>query len=403
MESVVCFGCGDLGEYFAESYGSYVKIEYFLDNCPVTQKTFCGFDRFVPSKEKCKNKFIVVTNVKYYEKIVLQLNSYGLEEGRNFFSIGEFEKRNSTLRTGLRTIKCWFVDFWDEFNLYDNVFIRALRKDYNVVLDGTNPDFLFCSVFYEKECKAIQYQCVRILYTGENLIPDFNVYDYAIGFDYIIYGDRYLRWPLYRFYPEFEIIKEKHIKYDMDAFMERSFCCRVVSNPNSGYREKIFEELNQRKYVASGGRCKNNLPDRVPVKDKISFLAKYKFNLAIENSNTSGYVTEKIVQAWVAGCIPVYWGSAGTIQREFNKEAFVDCSDFASISDVADYLLKLENDRNALETMLKAPALSENFVDDKLWLFLKKIVDKPEDRRIQRLSAVSGRAKEQEQMYEKRG
>lgn len=400
MENVVCFGCGDFGRYFVEAYGSYLKIEYFLDNCFTSQKTFCGYDRFIPSKRKCENKFIIITNIKYYQEIACQLNDYGLEEERDFLSIGEFEKRNPTLRVGLKTIKCWFVDFWEGFNIYENVFVRSLRKDYNIVFDERNPDFLFCSVFVGKECKALQYQCTRIFYTGENLIPDFNIYDYAIGFDYIIYGDRYLRWPLYRLYPEFESIKEKHKKYDIDTFMKRNFCCRVVSNPNSIYREKLFEELNRRKYVASGGSCKNNLSNRQCVKDKIRFLSEYKFNLAIENSNTSGYVTEKIVQAWAAGCIPVYWGGSGTIMREFNKAAFVDCSDFATISDVADYLLELENDRDMLEEMLKAPALSKDFIpDDKLQLFLRNIVDRPEDKRIQRLSAMSEIARSQEQIY----
>ena len=199
-----------------------------------------------------------------------------------------------------------------------------------------------------------------------------------------------------------ETIKEKHKKYDMDTFMKRDFCCRVVSNPNSAYREKLFEELSQRRYVASGGRCKNNLPNAECVKNKIDFLSKYKFNLAIENENSSGYVTEKIVQAWAAGCIPVYWGSAGTITREFNKAAFVDCSDFATTDDLADYLFELENDRNTLETMLKTPVLLKDSADDnELRLFLKNIVEKPEDRRIQRLSAVSDRARELDQMYGK--
>lgn len=91
-----------------------------------------------------------------------------------------------------------------------------------------------------------------------------------------------------------------------------------------------------------------------------------------------------------------------TITREFNKAAFVDCSDFVTIDDLADYLLELEHDRNALETMLKTPVLLKDSADDnELRLFLRKIVEKPEDRRIQRLSAVSDIARKQEQMYGK--
>lgn len=225
------------------------------------------------------------------------------------------------IREGLRTVRCWFVDFWDGFDPYDNPIIKILRQYYNVVLDSEEPEFLFSSVFYsEKGMTALQYPCVRIFYTGENLIPDFNIYDYAIGFEYMDYGDRYLRWPLYRFYNEdFERAKKKHILYDIDQFMNRDFCCRVVSNDNSEFRERMFTEMNKRRYVASGGKCKNNLPEGTNVENKEKFLSKYKFNLAIENTNSPGYVTEKIVQAWAAGCIPIYWGVAERLGKNLIK------------------------------------------------------------------------------------
>lgn len=130
-------------------------------------------------------------------------------------------------------------------------------------------------------------------------------------------------------------------------------------------------------------------------------MSKYKFDLSIENSNTCGYVTEKIVQAWAAGCIPVYWGSAGAIKQEFNRAALIDCNDFSTVSDVADYLMELENDRDALEKILREPILldASGGNDGKLKEFLKNIFDKPDEKKIQRLSNVSRCAKTHEQMY----
>lgn len=399
-KSVICFGCGDFGKYFVEVYGSYIAIECFLDNSPSTEGTFLGYKRFIPSKEKCKDKFIIVTNIKHYPEIMRQLEAYGLIENKDFISIQEFEKSYPTIRTDFRTVKCWFVDFWKGFNPYDNVFTQLLRKDYNVVLDERDPDFIFCSVCGEKR-KAFLYHCPRIFYTGENLIPDFNVYDYAIGFAYMDFGDRYIRWPLYQFYPEYEIAKKKHINYDIEEFMTRSFCCRVVSASDCTYREKLFDEINKRKHVASGGRCKNNLPGGGYVRNKLKFLSKYKFDLSVENSNTCGYVTEKIVQAWAAGCIPVYWGSSGAIKQEFNKAAFIDCNDFSTVSDVAEYLMELENNKDVLEKILREPILLDvsGQNDGRLRKFLKNIFDKPDEEKIQRLSNVSRCAKAHEQMY----
>ena len=357
----------------------------------------------MPSKEKCSGKFIVVTNLRYYQEIAIQLKTYGLEENVNFISIKEFEEKYATIREDLRVIRCWFVDFWKGFDPYDNPIIKILRKYYNVILDSEKPDFLFSSVFYsENGMTALQYPCVRIFYTGENLIPDFNIYDYAIGFDYIDYGDRYLRWPLYMFYQEdLELARKKHVLYDLDRFMNRDFCCRVVSSNNSEFRERMFKELNDRRYVASGGKCKNNLPGGKNVEEKAKFLSNYKFNLAMENTNSPGYVTEKIIQAWAAGCIPIYWGGGGKIGEEFNKDAFIDCDDFSTTKKMLEYLADLEHDRAALEKILSAPAFlkEKNIKWASLEKFLKNIIDKTEREKIRRLSVVSLYARNQEQMY----
>lgn len=77
-KKVICFGCGDFGKYFIEVYGSYISIECFLDNSPSTERTFLGYKRYIPSKEICKDKFIIVTNIKYYPEIMRQLETYGL-------------------------------------------------------------------------------------------------------------------------------------------------------------------------------------------------------------------------------------------------------------------------------------------------------------------------------------
>ena len=37
-------------------------------------------------------------------------------------------------------------------------------------------------------------------------------------------------------------------------------------------------------------------------------LEPFRFAMAFENANVSGYVTEKIVNAFLAGAIPIYWG-----------------------------------------------------------------------------------------------
>ena len=43
------------------------------------------------------------------------------------------------------------------------------------------------------------------------------------------------------------------------------------------------------------------------VSDKFAFQQKHKFSIAFENTSYCGYCTEKIVEAFVAGTIPIYW------------------------------------------------------------------------------------------------
>lgn len=42
---------------------------------------------------------------------------------------------------------------------------------------------------------------------------------------------------------------------------------------------------------------------------KVAFLKSYRYSICPENSLASGYVTEKLVQAHLAGAVPIYWGA----------------------------------------------------------------------------------------------
>ena len=79
----------------------------------------------------------------------------------------------------MKTIKIKFTGFWKNFNANDNFILDILKKNYEVVLSET-PEYLFYSVFNDD---YIKYDCVRIFVTGENICPDFQMCDYAIGFE----------------------------------------------------------------------------------------------------------------------------------------------------------------------------------------------------------------------------
>ncbi len=78
-----------------------------------------------------------------------------------------------------------------------------IKKHFEVEgIDTRNPytknevEYLFFSVFSQN---YLDFDCIRIFYTGENIFPDFNLCDYAIGFGFekLTIGDRYFADPLW--------------------------------------------------------------------------------------------------------------------------------------------------------------------------------------------------------------
>ena len=52
--------------------------------------------------------------------------------------------------------------------------------------------------------------------------------------------------------------------------------------------------------------------------------SKYKFVIAMEHAKVPGYLTEKIINAYEAQSIPIYWGDSNTVEEIFNKESYID-------------------------------------------------------------------------------
>ncbi len=73
---------------------------------------------------------------------------------------------------------------------------------------------------------------------------------------------------------------------------------------------------------------------------KFETLSRYDFCLCFENMRMDGYVTEKMVDCFYAGTIPVYLG-ASDIGKYIPSQAFVDFRKFQNSADAYDYLVSL--------------------------------------------------------------
>lgn len=80
--------------------------------------------------------------------------------------------------------------------------------------------------------------------------------------------------------------------------------------------------VNKLNNIIKGGKAFNN-----PVKSKYEFILPSKFNICFENVMHRYYVTEKIFDSYLSGCIPIYCGDK-YVNRIFNKDTFVNAFDY---------------------------------------------------------------------------
>lgn len=280
----------------------------------------------------------------------------------------------------MRTIKIQYAGWWDTFQWETYSITQILKKHYDVVISD-EPDYVFCSL-YSKE--LLKYDCIRVFYTGENVIPDFNLFDYAIGFDEISFGDRYVRVPNYSMNPKYEqdirLLKMRHTNADRSS-AARKFCGTVVSNGNADpMRDRIFDEISKYKQVDSGGKYRNNIGMPGGVPDKLAFQKNYKFTLAIENTSFPGYTTEKLVEAFAAGGVPIYWGDPD-VGRYFNEKAFINIMSYPSLEMAVNEIRRADEDIELYKSYLSEPAMmaADHFekLQSDLEAFLVHIIEQP--------------------------
>lgn len=291
----------------------------------------------------------------------------------------------------MKHIKIKFVDSWEGFGNGDqpNDFLNILQQKYDVEISD-NPDYLFYSGFGNKHLK---YDCVRIFFTGECITPNFNECDYAIAFDRLDFGDRYLRIPLYNIFQyksEYDkLLNRPEFTHD-DLKGKKGFCSFVVSNCFADdVRAVFFDKLSAYKQVSSGGRFRNNIGGAVA--DKKAFQAKHKFAIAFENTSYDGYCTEKIMEAFAAGTIPIYWGDPN-VDKDFNPDSFINTHDYCNFDEVIERVKQIDNDDDLYMKIRNANPLLKDCTDNGLAEFLYHIIDQDYNQSFRRPNSQPAKA-----------
>lgn len=251
------------------------------------------------------------------------------------------------------------------------------------VIETEDPDYLFYipSVYND----YFKYDCIRVAVEPERYSADFNICDYAITDDYITFLDRHFRLPYLSYtFMRSDINKlrerEKKVLTHIDIEKKEYFCNFIYSNDLAdGYRTLLFNELSKYKKIQSGGRLHNNMGYIIPggiskYDDKINFQNKCKFTLAIENENSPGYTTEKIVHGFIAETIPIYWGNS-KVNELFNPDSFINASNYNSMDELIEEIIAIDCDNDRYLSIINQPIINPNYSPEKHDLEVAKFIE----------------------------
>lgn len=272
-------------------------------------------------------------------------------------------------------MKFAFADFWPKWDwsvFY--VFNEILPEICEIEIVEEDPDILFFSVFgndYQR------YRCPKVFYTAENRQDTYERLersDWSFS-HHVLESDSHYRLPNWLILYGLDVLEDLDRKSKFEK--KERFCSFLYSNPYPQERKDFFKKLSAYKVIDSGGSVFNNLDGRVPPGQEKSWKSQYKFSIDFENQSVRGYTTEKIISSFLANTVPIYWGNP-EVEKDFNKEAFINARNFSSFNEVVDYTRKVDQDDSLYREIQTVPALKEtpsNWKKSKIKNRLEEIIN----------------------------
>ena len=279
---------------------------------------------------------------------------------------------------------------WEGFNYDSNFIIDALRN-------ALHSDVYIKGVAYYNQCEVSLVICgphgqptsipnhiPKIYWSAENWGP---VKDSSFSLyltNSLEEDDKHIRIPTWMLFIDWYTkattipinCTDNPIRFPLSMAMQthpipfqdrKDFCAFVVSNPTCAVRNETFHYVNNYKKVNSGGALYNNIGGQLTLKypgggcgdvSKYNFFSTHQFTLSFENSQSPGYITEKVLHAKMAGCVPIYWGAQKT-DMDFVPNSFINVSAISSAEKVVDVIKKLESRPDLCATVAATPILDE--------------------------------------------
>ena len=265
-------------------------------------------------------------------------------------------------------LKIWFTAFWGTFDKFDNLFVYALSQKYNVQVTPDNPEITFTDNPYNR------YQNSKMVYFSGEPFFDIAQCDYALT-QFNVPDERYYRLPLYLLYA-YDYYKHGLVDSFSSFFSKKiflkektKFCTYISRGPGKeSIRDRLYQKVSSYKKVDCPGSHHNNMGS-IPGEsgtivgsiEKVKFISDYKFTFSVENSSVhngcTGYTTEKIIEPFVAGSIPIYWGNEN-IDSDFNSGSFLNWHQYGSDDKLLERLIEIDNDDSLYSDYVNQPFIN---------------------------------------------
>jgi hypothetical protein len=268
--------------------------------------------------------------------------------------------------------KVFVYGFWSGFlektnPMHVDFFIKLLNDIYNEEIIITNnlddADIFLSSVFKSaNDNYFINYKKweATFFYTGEAYYNDNNLSSYTCVLGYSPTNDNFIEFPPYikyfkLYYPDMWFEPTKCINNNM--LLEPTKCIKnnlvsaVIGNDGALDRRLFLDKLEKKMNVLYGGRYKNNIGGPIMPfcagysENLINFYKNTKFVITMENTKIEHYITEKLINGFRAGIVPIYWGSPH-ISKHFNTKRFIVLEDTSesSIDAVIDRMINMSDE-----------------------------------------------------------
>lgn len=282
-----------------------------------------------------------------------------------------------------------FSDMWPGFNYDHNFIMDALRHETNVALQGMKYDSAVrphVVIFgpYSEDWKTLPADLPKVYFSAENWNPPSDPSIVLHLTSKREESDKWMRIPTWMTFIDWfsdqvglpETCVDNPIRLPLYMAMKshpigfeerQQFCAFVVSNPICEFRNQTFQAVDQYKHVNSGGALYNNINGQLALKypgggcgdiSKYHFFVGHRFTISFENSQAPGYITEKVLHAKMAGCVPLYWGDSQT-DIDFAPNSFINLSSTTDPAMVVEIIKKLEANPAMCEAIAKTPILNE--------------------------------------------